>query len=298
MLGIAIGDALGELAAVHQDRASLNDWLNEEDTLRYTDDTAMSIGLAEAIIENQGVDETSIGKAFQRNYTKEPWRAYSASTPAVFAKAKRHEISYSVAASKLYEGEGSFGNGAAMRIAPLAAVFRNSEKLRELSETSAKVTHAHPIGIDGACVLSFAIAFLVELNVSKKFPLNNFFTGMVKFAKTKEMKSKIALILELLASNADPHEASQKLKLSQKADETVPFALYSFLRNTKSFEECLYCAIFNGGDQDTLGAMASGLSGAYLGSTAIPKDWISKIENQEYLMSLAKQLNKLDNIGT
>ena len=95
LIGGGIGDAIGELAAVHIAKESLQDWLDEGDTLRYTDDTAMSIGLSEALIEAQGVKEEIIGKKFQKNYAKEPWRSYSPSTPAIFAKVKRFQINYS-----------------------------------------------------------------------------------------------------------------------------------------------------------------------------------------------------------
>ena len=60
--------------------------------------------------------------------------------------------------------------------------------------------------------------------------------------------------------------------------------------NPKSFEECLYCAVLNGGDRDTLGAMACAISGAYLGVDGIPQSWIDKLENREYIEELASKL--------
>ena len=60
-----------------------------------------------------------------------------------------------------------------------------------------------------------------------------------------------------------------------------------------SYEDCLFGAILNGGDPDTLGSMAGALCGAYLGVKAIPKDWVSRIENLELLEDLAKRLNSL-----
>ncbi|MBL42531.1 MAG: hypothetical protein CMM49_07725 [Rhodospirillaceae bacterium] len=294
LVGGAVGDSIGELAAVHIAKESLQDWLNEGDTLRYTDDTAMSIGLAEAIIQNQSVNEKIIGEKFQKNYAKEPWRSYSPSTPAIFAKVKRYEITYSKAAEQLYDGMGSFGNGAAMRIAPLGALFRNSKKLRELSEVSAKVTHSHPMGIDGACLMSYAVGQLVNLDPKKKFPLNEFIIGLVKFSKTKEIRLKLLNVMELIAANKSPKEAAKELKLSQRVDETIPFAIYSFLKYKDSYKKSLFCSVLNGGDQDTLGAITGNLSGAYLGYESIPQDWASRVENSEYIVSLSKQLNKLD----
>jgi ADP-ribosylglycohydrolase len=84
-----------------------------------------------------------------------------------------------------------------------------------------------------------------------------------------------------------------ELEISETVAESLPYALYSFLANRKSFRECVYCAVLHGGDRDTIGAMAGAFSGAYLGGKAIPKDWVSRVENREILEDLAKQLNKL-----
>ena len=67
-------------------------------------------------------------------------------------------------------------------------------------------------------------------------------------------------------------------------------ALYAFLRHPQSFQDCLFCAILNGGDRDTLGAMACAVSGAYLGIDAIPQDRRSKLENGKQIEDLAIQL--------
>ena len=68
--------------------------------------------------------------------------------------------------------------------------------------------------------------------------------------------------------------------------ESLPFAVYSFLRLPSSFEDCPYCAIMHGGDRDTLGAMAGAISEAYLGFEAIPLLWHNKLENREMIQGL------------
>ena len=293
LIGCAVGDAIGELASGHQDKHSLNEWLSKGDILRYTDDTAMSIGLVESILEKQSVDENSIGKKFQTNYSKDPWRSYSASTPNIFARVKRQGIPYSKAAEQLYDGEGSLGNGASMRIAPLGILYNSSPQLLKFAELSARVTHSHPIAIDGALSMSYAISVLSSLNNVDSFPLDKFCTGIIKVCKTKEMKNNYLIVFEALASKAKPNDVAKIINLSQKAHESVPFAVYSFLKNKNSFQDSLFCAILNGGDQDTLGAMTSSLSGAFLGKEAIPDKWINQIENLEYISSLSNKLFKL-----
>jgi poly(ADP-ribose) glycohydrolase ARH3 len=295
MLGGAVGDAVGELASSHGDYDSLIDWLSEGDVLRYTDDTAMAIGLAEAMtMSGGGINEDEIGKIFQRNYGREPWRDYSTSVPAIFAMAKRRDMPFSEAAGRLHDGAGSYGNGAAMRIAPLGLLFRNSDRLREYAEQSARITHTHELGIDGAAIMAWATAQLANLDAKAKFPFAEFCTGIVRFAQTKVMRLKLVQVIELIASDAPPEKAAEELQLSQTVAESLPYSIYSFLANRTSFDECIFCAVLQGGDPDTLGAMAGALSGAFLGSKAIPKDWLSRLENRELLEELAKKLDSLD----
>ncbi len=75
-----------------------------------------------------------------------------------------------------------------------------------------------------------------------------------------------------------------------QAELQTKFAPYSFFRYPHSFEACLFCAVLNGGDRDTLGAMACAVSGAYLGLEAIPHKWPEKLENRPYIETLALKL--------
>jgi poly(ADP-ribose) glycohydrolase ARH3 len=304
MLGGALGDAVGALAASHGDYESLIDWIGEGDILRYTDDTAMLIGIAEALTKSGGgINEEEIGKIFQRNYVREPWRNYSQSLTAIFATVKRHEVPFSEAAGRLHEGKGSPGNGAAMRNTPVGLLFRNSARLREFAEKTARITHTHEVGVDGAAIMAWATAQLANIDPKAKFPFASFCTGIVSFAQTKVMRLRLVQMIELIASNAPAEKAAAeldlsqtvKLELSESVAESLPYAIYSFLANRKSFKECVYCAVLQGvGDRNTMGAMAGALSGAYLGGKAIPKDWISRVENREMLEGFAKQLNNID----
>ena len=303
MLGGALGDAIGELASSHGDYESLIDWIGEGDVLRYTDDTAMSIGLAEALTKSGGgINEEAVGKIFQHNYVREPWRNYSQSLTQIFATVKRHEIPFSEAAGWLHDGKGSLGSGASVRNAPLGLLFRNSDRLREFAEQTARITHTHEVGVDGGAIMAWAAARLANLDPKGKFPFASFCTGIVSFAQSKVMRLRLVQMIELIASNSPPEKAAAELELSQTPElelsktvaASLPYALYSFLTNQRSFKDCVYCAVLQGGERDTMGAMAGALSGAYLGGKAIPKDWVSRVENREVLEDLAKQLNNLD----
>ncbi len=290
MIGCALGDAIGELAFSHRTEADLRARVAGATLLRYTDDTAMTIGLAQSLLECGRIDERALGDTFRANYRREPWRGYASGPPTVFSAVERRGIRYSEAAQSLFGGEGSFGNGAAMRVAPVALYYHDATDIYDQVRCSAVVTHAHPIGVDGAAVLAWAIAKAVALVPGTPFPGQELAEGLVWFARTKEMRAKMRLVTTLLAEEVPPPEAALRLGQSVAAHESVPFAIYSFLRYPESFESCLFCAALHSGDRDTVGAMACAISGAYLGIEAIPQDWQDKVEHGVLLVELGRGL--------
>ncbi|NOZ28966.1 MAG: hypothetical protein GXP39_13070 [Chloroflexi bacterium] len=294
MVGSALGDAIGELAFRYRDGARLRAVIAQADILRYTDDTAMAIGVAESIIERGGLDEQHLGDTFRANFHREPWRGYASGPPTVFALVERYGLSYSEAARRLFGGQGSFGNGAAMRIAPVGLFFHDVPDLYEMARASAVVTHAHPVGIDGAAVLAYAIAQAVRLDPDEPFHVEPFIQSLVEFARTEEIREKMHLVAACISQEVPASEAARHLGQTVAVQESMPFAVYAFLRHPKSFEACLFCAVLHGGDRDTLGAMTCAISGAYLGADAIPADWRTKLENGRYIEELARQLERLN----
>jgi len=287
MVGSALGDAIGELAFRRPARAELLSEIANRDVLVYTDDSAMAIGLAECLAQAGGLDPQHVGDIFRANFWREPWRGYASGPPTVFSLVERHGLSYLEAARTLFGGQGSFGNGAAMRIAPVGLFFYDSPDLYEQARTSASVTHAHAVGVDGASVLAWAVAQAVKLDPGEPFPRDLFSQGLLDFARTPDLRTKMALVKTLIADNVAPPEAARRLGQSVAVHESLPFAIYAFLRHPGSFEACLFCAVLNGGDRDTLGAMACAVSGAYLGIETIPGAWREKLENGGYIEELA-----------
>lgn len=290
MIGSALGDAIGELAFQFPREENLRSELDRLSEVRYTDDTAMALGLAESIINKGLIDEQHLGKTFGNNFEREPWRGYASGPPTVFYQVKQTGISYSEAAQGLFGGKGSLGNGAAMRIVPVGLFFHNSPDLYDQACASAKVTHAHPVGMDGAAVQACAVAGAVKLKPVEGFPLDSSLQVLVDFARTNEVREKMRIVQDSINRETSPKAAANLIGRSVAVHESMPFAVYSFLRHTQSFENCLFCAIMNGGDRDTLGAMAGAISGAYLGIEAISQSWRQKLENLTYIEELASRL--------
>ena len=293
MVGSALGDATGYLAYKYPTRDGLLDKINNVDHLTHTADTVMAIALAEVLIENGDIDTRKLGDNFLKHFANKPWQRQGAEPPEIYRIVEREGIDYIFAARRLFDGEGSYGNGAAMRITPLGLYYYNDDDIYDKARQSAEVTHTHPVGIDGAAVMARAIARTVTLKPQRPFSPQAFIEMLMGFSRTDEIRSKLALIPDLLDQNVPPETAVQKLGNGVVADESVPMALFCFLRYPHTYLESVLCAITHGGQRDTMGVMAGALSGAYLGIDGISVDWRTKLEDARHLEALARELAAL-----
>ncbi|RDD62762.1 ADP-ribosylglycohydrolase family protein [Ferruginivarius sediminum] len=291
LLGCALGDAIGELAFSHAAEEELANAISAQPKLIYTDDTAMTIALAESLIEEGGIDQQRLGQRLADHFAEEPWRGYGPGPPKIFRKARNSNLTFTQVARDLYNGEGSLGNGAAMRVGPVGVAYRDRPELWDAAHASAEVTHAHPIGRDGAAVqaLAVGVATAHALHGRRLDPLVTA-ESLASAAETNLIREKMEAVARLLAEGAPPPKVADTVGRSIAVHESMPFAIYAFLKTPQSFQESLHCAILNGGDVDTLGAMTGAISGAYLGIDALPIGCRIKVENGAYLETLGKRL--------
>ena len=278
IVGSALGDAIGQLAFSFRNKARLRPILATADTLTYTDDTAMMIGLAQSLIENRDVDSEHLGRTFHENFEKEPWRGYASGPPTVFHIVKTYGVPYVIAAQSLFDGRGSSGNGSAMRVAPIGLFFHKSPLLTEKAFVSAEVTHSHIMGKQGAALQAIAIDQVLPLDPEEPFPLQLFIDRLLAINLTPELHEKVGSIRSLLENHVSCVEAIRVLGKTVAIHESLPFSMYAFLKHPESFEESIFCAITNGGDHGYSGAMTGAISGAYLGIDGIAKKWQEKLE--------------------
>ncbi len=290
LIGTGVGDALGaSLEGGHRvNPDEVRALAEKRRTLTYTDDTHMTIGVAESLIENKSFDGEHMTRRFMENYSHEPFRGYGPGPPRVFRLIKGGEA-WNKAAEKLYGG-GSFGNGAAMRIAPVGIFYYDDPvKLREIAFKSSQLTHAHELGKEGAALQAYAVALATTADSSLGFRSDEFLEKLSNFIKYEVYKQKLKKVEKLLGEK-DRSKVVRELGHGIEAFNSVPAAIYSFLSHPNSFEEAVIYAISLGGDTDTIGAMTGAISGAYLGVEAIPQKWQEKLENREYIASLAEKL--------
>lgn len=286
LVGTAVGDALG--APTEGRRRPSGSYLDSLDdsppNLRYTDDTAMTIGVARSLVERDGFDGDHMAGVLADIYRREPWRGYGSGPPIVFA-LREQGVPWDEAASGLFDGEGSFGNGAAMRVAPVALyAFPDREAAADLARGTAIITHSHPEGIDGAVIQAVAVETALT---SPSIEPDRVAAALLDHASTPALREK----LSFLAENADRplREIAETLGNGIAARDSIVTALACFLAHPDDFREAIKSAIGLGGDTDTIAAMTGALSGAHLGLEAILESW-SAVEGAAELMSLGNAL--------
>ncbi|UCH51154.1 MAG: ADP-ribosylglycohydrolase family protein [Chloroflexota bacterium] len=290
MVGTAVGDAVG---AGFEGRGAADSEAIEaaaagRELLAYTDDTHMMIGMAESLVHREGFDGEHMSRVFIRNYDSEPWRGYGPGPPSVFRMIRSGEP-WDKAAGKLYHG-GSYGNGSAMRIAPVGVFYHDDlDMLKEVARRSSQITHSHELGKEGAALQAYAIALAINMEPVKDFDSRKFLAELYEFVQQEAYKRKLARVGALLGE-ADKAKVATDIGNGVEAFNSVPTAIYSFLSHPHSFEETVLFAASLGGDTDTIAAMAGAIAGAYLGVDSVPDKWRSKLENRAYIEELADVL--------
>jgi len=290
LVGTAAGDAVG---AGFEGRRVLEpdvvgDMIAGRELLAYTDDTHMMIGVAESLVKREGFDGEHMAHVFMRNYECEPWRGYGPGPPNVFRMIRIGEP-WDKASEKLYHG-GSYGNGSAMRIAPIGVFYHDDlTMLREVARRSSQITHSHELGKTGAALQAYAVALAVSLDPSETFDSGEFLARLDEFVQNEVYREKLAKI-GMLLGGVDRAKVVAEMGNGVEAFNSVPTAIYSFLSHHHSFEEAILFAVSLGGDTDTIAAMTGAITGAYLGVDSIPAKWRSRLENRAYIEELAEVL--------
>ncbi|HES57938.1 MAG TPA: hypothetical protein ENO21_00745, partial [Firmicutes bacterium] len=245
ILGLALGDAFGApYEGGMLERALWRLIGRTGGRMRWTDDTQMSIDLAESLIANGGVNQDDLARRFAASYR---WsRGYGPGTTKVLRTISRGRDWVS-ASMRVYPG-GSYGNGGAMR-APVAGLYFRNEDLPQIAGAAhrqSEVTHAHPLALDGAALISMATAMFC--NGTEPLPLME---RLVDYSSCSEMREKLVKARRWLESgNTMPvAEVAAELGNGTAAAESVVTAVYIALAHHQSkFEALLAYAIKLGGD--------------------------------------------------
>jgi poly(ADP-ribose) glycohydrolase ARH3 len=256
----------------------------------------MTMALARSLVERGGLDVDHLGEAFARSWREEPWRGYGPGPPVVFASVEAG-ARWDEAARALYRGRGSYGNGAAMRVAPIGLVaYGDLTRVVTLARRSAQITHAHELGQQAAALQAAAVALLAVSPVGWGRSADELILALRPAAPDPAFQAQLDRLLALSASSA-PEEVAETLGNGISGVEAVPAAIAAFLRHPGQFGPAVEYAVSLGGDTDTIASMTGALCGASLGAAAIPSQWTQRLEAADELVRLADRLLELSAAG-
>jgi ADP-ribosylglycohydrolase len=280
--GVSIGDALGEMFAYQPhtapDRLRGNDlpagpWF-------HTDDTEMAISIA-AVLKSCGrLDQDALARRFARRWERDPDRGYGTMTRMQMREILLGE-NWRVTSARAFGGQGSMGNGGAMRVAPLGAYFaEDAERAASEARASSVVTHTHAEGIAGTIATAVAAAMAWQLRTAEisERP-KRLLDEVLRLTPESEVRRKI-LLASHTPGDTDPAAVARALGRGDlvTAPDTVPFCLWEAAYHLGDYVEALAQTIRVGGDCDTNAAIVGGIVVLSAGRESIPADWIQARE--------------------
>ena len=266
MYGAIIGDIVGS-----QFEGTPNPGVSFElftPRCRFTDDTLMTLSIADAIMQSwQFISKLP---SMESNENASPLKH-----PAFQEILAQYTISCMQKLGRAYPGRGfgkrfmqwvfsdepkpynSFGNGAAMRVSPVAYIARSETEVLALAKTVTEVTHNHPEGIKGAQATALAIWY----------GLTDYLQSDLRHSKLMDFYPDFQDVYFIDIDDSFPRDTS--------CQRTVPFALLAFL-DSDAFEGAIRNATSLGGDTDTFAAITGSIAEAYY---PVPPEFILSANN-------------------
>jgi ADP-ribosylglycohydrolase len=285
--GLSCGDAFGERfflpnsvakSLIQQRGLPAPPWF-------FTDDTIMALSIVETLAEHREINQNHLAKSFAGRY--DPGRGYGPAMHKLLSTIRLNHEAWRTAPAALFGGAGSYGNGSAMRVAPLGAYFADDpQKIVEQARLSSVPTHTHKEAVAGAVAIALAAGKACNMKDSGQ-PANARELLQYAYQHTPEsdVRQGIRRAMEL------PPDASVETAVATlgngsdvTAQDTVPFALWCAAHHLNSYEEALWTTVSGLGDRDTTCAIVGGIVVMY--SESIPLQWLEHREPMPAWVSL------------
>lgn len=235
----------------------------------WTDDTAMALSVVACLSAHAAIDQDWLAADFAARYERR--RGYGPATRAMLKRIRQGD-DWRAASQSLFGGSGSYGNGGAMRVAPLGAYFADDPAaLVEQARLATVVTHVHPEAVAGSIAVARAAAQAASAPSSDPAafleaaiaatPASLVRDGLIA-ARDLPRAAPIGEVVAALGNGA---------KIS--AQDTVPFAVWCAAQHLRSYEEAIWLTLSGGGDCDTTCAIVGGIVALSAGVPSIPPAW-------------------------
>ncbi|MEU9861868.1 ADP-ribosylglycohydrolase family protein [Streptomyces sp. NPDC047971] len=272
--GLAVGDALGSQYFVPVNYPLLKRREVPSGPWQWTDDTEMACSVLAVLAHHNRIDQDALAQAFAEHHDFD--RGYG---PAVnrMLRLIREGGDWRELAAALFNGQGSWGNGAAMRIAPLGAWYADDpEQATHQAEISAYTTHQHREAVVGTMAVAAAAALAAD-PAGPPTP-TALLDGVIALVPRSAVGAGLRRARDML-DYGDAATVAAVLGSGRRtsAHDTVPYALWSAARGLDDFERVFWTTAQVGGDVDTTCAIAGGVVAAAT-TGAPPATWLAQTE--------------------
>jgi ADP-ribosylglycohydrolase len=275
--GMSVGDAFGETFFVPSAQARElieGRLISERLPWRWTDDTAMALSIVDVLAEGGTIDVAALGTAFAARYLAQPWRGYGPTAQQILCTLGEG-VPWEVASAQAFGGEGSMGNGGAMRSAPIGAFFADDlDRVVDEARRSALPTHGHPDGQAGAIAIAVAAAVATAMGEGHR-PRDGRELVAEVIARTPAGPTRRQLEVMAGLDTDDVRIVAHHVGNGSQviSSDTVPLAVWCAARHLGSYEEALWTTVRALGDRDTTCAIVGGIVVMSAGLASIPTVW-------------------------
>ncbi|HYV39897.1 MAG TPA: ADP-ribosylglycohydrolase family protein [Gemmataceae bacterium] len=277
IVGGAIGDAAGAAFEGRDDLPANSQLLGED--ARLTDDTQLTLATCEALVESGKPDPALIADSFLRWYRARRLTCLGAST---FKALRDLDVGahWALAGRK---GDRAAGNGAAMRIAPLAfCIDPWHDDSRQVIRDICRITHHNDEAYIGALAVLLAIHRLakkVDWSLHK----------IASFLPNTSVRDRLSTYADLTPGSS-LKETAVLYGTSGYVVESVPFALFAAAQvHELGFVGMLEQVIAAGGDTDTNASIAGQVAGTALGFGQLPRELVTRLPQGDLVLGIARR---------
>ncbi|MEW9521475.1 ADP-ribosylglycohydrolase family protein [Streptomyces tubercidicus] len=273
--GLSVGDALGSQFFVPANYPSLKRREPPPAPWQWTDDTEMACSVLAVLTTHGRIDQDALARSFADRHDVD--RGYGPAVNRVL-RLIREGGDWRELASGLFNGHGSWGNGAAMRIAPLGAWYADDpEQATHQAEISAYITHQHREAVVGAMAVAAAAALVAD--PARDTGPEQLLDGVLALIPRSAVQAGLRRARDML-DYADSGTVAAVLGCGRRtsAHDTVPFALWAAARHLGNYERAFWATVQAGGDVDTTCAIVGGIVAAAGRAGAPPEAWLDGTE--------------------
>ncbi|WP_405426942.1 ADP-ribosylglycohydrolase family protein [Streptomyces erythrochromogenes] len=277
--GLAFGDAFGDRwfgILRREGPAALEARTPPPEPLwQWSDDTAQALVLVRELAEGGGtIDQDRFARRLAEAYAEDAHRGYGASMHDVLRRIGAGEPWREVVAGQ-FDGQGSWGNGAAMRVAPLGAWHAaDLDTVAARAAEQSVVSHHHPEAVAGAVAVAVAAALATRSRGGPAPARPDFLQAVAARLPDSDVRSGVRIAARMPA-RASVRHAAEVLGSGYRMSgpDTVPYALWCAAGHLDDLHEGLWSTVAGRGDIDTTCAIAGGVIAARTGVTALPPTW-------------------------